>query len=724
MTALRSMLALVCALTVLGACDNDTTGPGTGELQVTISGLPAGVAPAVSVRGPDGSEQVVRETRTLADLPVGEYTVTAEAVAVDSTSFGVIQPEQTVVVEGGVRAVATVTYADLSAALAVRISGLPPEAEAAVRVTGPGGFERTLNGGGLIPGLAPGTYTVVAPGVEGTDSTYQAQPIAQELVVGDADPARAEVTYAPVAAAGLNLGIGAMYIVQTVQSRGGGVPLVTGRDGYLRAFVVGSAANKATPRVRVRLYHDDSLVDTYFVTAEADSTPTRVQEGSLGTSWNLFLDGDLIQPGLRVLADVDPLNGVAESDETDNLRPAGGSAAEMEVVTPPELRLRIVPVRQSRNGLTGRVDADNLQDFLEPTRKIYPIGGSDVQLRETYTTDVTLDRDGATWSLLVSELDAVRVAEASEAYYYGVVRVPYTSGVVGIAAAIGSRTSLGWDLMPYAAETLAHELGHNWGRYHAPCNGAGGADPNYPYQMGMIGAFGMDVAARELKDAFAFTDIMGYCDQVWWISDYTYENVLEYREAHDRITSDEQQPTLLVWGRIVDGKPVLEPAFQVTTRPVLPATSGPNRIEALDESGNVLFSVAFRAERIPDVEGDQRRFAFALPLEPQAMDAVSRLRLTSPMGVSEVRSNAAPHRRGPVEAMPVVSVEPAPGERVRLEWDGSTHPVVMVRNPRTGAILSFARGSTASIATSARELEIIASDGVRSTTRRVTVGGR
>jgi hypothetical protein len=47
--------------------------------------------------------------------------------------------------------------------------------------------------------------------------------------------------------------------------------------------------------------------------------------------------------------------------------------------------------------------------------------------------------------------------------------------------------------------------------------------------------------------------------------------------------------------------------------------------------------------------------------------------------------------------------------------------MVMVRNPATGAILAFAEGGEARIAADARELELVASDGVRSTSRRVEV---
>ena len=49
------------------------------------------------------------------------------------------------------------------------------------------------------------------------------------------------------------------------------------------------------------------------------------------------------------------------------------------------------------------------------------------------------------------------------------------------------------------------------------------------------------------------------------------------------------------------------------------------------------------------------------------------------------------------------------------------HPMVMVRNAATGSILSFARGGETRIATEAGELELVFSDGVRSTVQRAAV---
>jgi hypothetical protein len=61
-------------------------------------------------------------------------------------------------------------------------------------------------------------------------------------------------------------------------------------------------------------------------------------------------------------------------------------------------------------------------------------------------------------------------------------------------------------------------------RSHAPCGGAGGPDPSYPYAGGKIGVWGLDVATLAPKDPTVYVDLMGYCNPDW-VSDYTYKNL-------------------------------------------------------------------------------------------------------------------------------------------------------------------------------------------------------
>jgi hypothetical protein len=75
-----------------------------------------------------------------------------------------------------------------------------------------------------------------------------------------------------------------------------------------------------------------------------------------------------------------------------------------------------------------------------------------------------------------------------------------------------------------SASTMAHEVGHNHGREHAPCGGADGVDQNFPHSNAAIGWWGF-IWPDQLV-ATDVPDIMAYCNGPW-VSDYTYAALLE-----------------------------------------------------------------------------------------------------------------------------------------------------------------------------------------------------
>jgi hypothetical protein len=268
---------------------------------------------------------------------------------------------------------------------------------------------------------------------------------------------------------------------------------------------------------------------------------------------------------------------------------------------------------------------------------------------------------------------------------------------------------------------MAHEMGHNFGRRHSPCGTTSGVDPAYPYPGGLTGAYGFDLQANVLKSPF-LADIMGYCANPW-ISDYTYEGILAFRTAGEgaiaAAAATAPQRCLLVWGRIVDGRAVLEPAFEIVTRPSLPKASGPYSVEARTDDGARLFSLSFDASEVADSRRGARQFAFAVPLGGVSGNQVGSLRLSGPGGeVAAVRAAAAQGLRA---AEPAVEARAIAGG-VALRWDAAARPMVMVRDPDTGEVLSFARGGQASVATSKRTLDVVVSDRVGSRRVRVTAG--
>ena len=730
----KHLCGLLLGITL--ACNESPSGLSTGNLSIAVSGLPAGSPANLTVTGPDGYNQAVTGSLTLTQLATGTYTVTANNVAVGAAVYGGTPPTQTVSV-GGSTATASILYSTGAGNLSITINGLGTARDAAVTVTGPDGYTRSVAASETLASVTPGDYTVTAQDVVATGGTpHSPTPATQNVTVPAIGTATATVTYAPPSTGDLNLRIAGLYLTQSAQTYDGSVPLVKDRDGYLRVFVVASRANTSVPAVQVRIYNSlNAVVSTVPIPAPGISVPTSVDESSLTFSWNTPVSGTLIQPGFRVEAEVDPTGTVAESDETDNLL----APPAPNVQTVPTLNLTFVPVIQKQHesrGDVGNVTTANRDEFLSLTRKMHPIQGYSALVRTPYTTttsDTLQDNNGNNaWVTILTEIEAIRAVENPSRYYYGVAKVSYLSGVAGVAfvsSGFSERSALGWDYLPSGATVVAHELGHNWGRNHAPCGEPADLDNAYPHSNGRIGVFGLDVAAQSLKQATT-SDIMGYCNPKW-IGDYTYRAVMNYLISAPPSSpviatgvSQTTQPCLLVWGHIRNGEMVLEPSFQVNTRPSLPRRPGPYTVQAQADDGTNLFNLSFSPSEIADARGNHESFVFAIPFSDAQAARLASIRVAG--RGREARRTAAVSVGSPAQLNSAAPAEPpqvrrAAGGKVGVRWDASVHPMVMVRDAETGEVLSFARGGSVQVSSYKREVDLVLSDGVKSRVKRVPV---
>ncbi len=709
----------VTVLALLGACGGGSTEPATGSLAVAVSGLPDGVDAAVTVAGPGGYHRLVSETATLAGLAAGNYTVVATGVAAGSAAYVPAPASQGIVVGSGDAATADVVYSTAAGALAITIAGLPGGTDAAVTVSGPGGYTHQTTASETLTGLGAGQYTLTAlPVTDGTDQ-YSPAPSSQVATVGASGTAPATVTYSTGGTAGFNLRVDGLYLVQSVQTYTRTVPLVSGRSGLLRVFVTANQVNAAQPTLRVRLYDNGTLVSTSTVVAPALTTPLAADESDLAKSWNLAIDKALIQPNLSVLVDVDPDNTIAEGNESDNVFPANGTPIALDVRTTTPFNVRFIPVVTKADNRQGNVTQANREQYLDATMRMHPLASFTSAMHAPYTTSTNLalqsNNTNNAWNVVVNEILTLRQAESDSRYYYGVVNPTYNSGVAGVGY-IGAEAAVGWDKLSSGSSVAAHEWGHNWGRQHAPCGGAGNPDGGYPYAGGEIGVVGYDLVGQELRPASSH-DLMGYCDDEW-ISDYTYNAVMTYRSAESSIAGMAEviQPGLLVWGRIEGGRAVLEPAFRITARPNLPRRPGPYHIEGRGADGGRLFSLDFAPLEVADDRNGAKHFAFVVPLRAERAERVTSLHLNGP-GAS---ASTAMADAGPTS----VQVSRGTAGRLRLRWDVAKAPMVLVRDPVTGEVLSFARGGEAEVTTARDELSLSVSDRVGSRDVRVRATSR
>lgn len=698
-----------------------------GSLGIAISGLGAGATGDVLVTGPNDFTRVLTTTTTITGIAPGAYTITARNVVTALVTYGVTPASREVNVTAGGNATASIVYAALPAApvagsLAVTVAGLPGGANGSVSVTGPGGFAQSVTATTVLTNLVPGSYTLNASVVTSGGNSYTPTPSSSTVSVTAGATASATFTYATGGGSGTNLSIDNVIVMQAAQNWSGTAEIVTGRNALVRVFVKASATNTLQPDVRVRVYDGATLIQTATIPAASGGVPTAVTEGSLNASWNVQIPAANVRASLRVLADVDPTNAIGESNRTDNSWPSDGTPATIATATVPALNVTFVPI--VLNGVTGNVTTGNKDQFLAMTRLVMPVQTVTSTVRAPFTSNAPPLQSGNgnnAWSTVLSEINALRSADgaASTTHYYGVVKAGYSSGVAGIAYVPG-RAAVGWDALPSGDRVAAHELGHNFSRPHTPCGVSG--DGAYPYSGGVTGVYGWNATTNVLVSP-TFTDVMGYCSNQW-ISDWTWSKVLEYRAASGyQASTASVGDGLLIWGRVTDGRMLLEPAFRVRARATAPAARPTHRVLLSDASGSTLAELPIEAQLVDHVaDHDERQFAVVVPWSDQLERAVARMAVVDgrspfPAAVRASSVAAAAKTAAMVMRDPNVTLTAAGTDRTRVEWDAARYPMAMVRDAATGEILSFLRSTGDGFADRGQAVDIVFSDGVRSATR-------
>lgn len=588
--------------------------------------------------------------------------------------------------------------------------------------TGPAGTGVTLTGTGFLA-----ASRVAFNGVTTTYTVTSATEIATVVPAGattgtiavttPGGTATATLPFTVTAAATLDLTIDGLYLTQATQAYPATTSLVANRSAWVRVFVKANQTNAAQPQVRVT-FTSGSTSNSLTIAAPGTSVPTTINEGAAAQSWNAAVPSTWLQPGLTVLATVDPAGSIPEADKANNQYPTSGTPQALTVENLSAWKLRFIPVTTG-DGRLGAVDTSTMAAFADTARRIHPVPDAlTLSLGTGLTSSLTtLTNDSSAWSSVLNEVTAKWTAEGRVGTYYGVVNPNYSSGIAGVGW-VGQAVAIGWDKTGSRAGVLAHEVGHTFGRSHAPCGSVASSDPNYPatgdYAGGHIGVTGWDAFATgsNLKAAATYTDIMGYCG-TQWVSDYTYAAVLAYRKSHP---SSEAPPVpvdgLLVWGRLDGDQVLLEPAIRVHTRAVAPEP-GPYRWEARDGAGRLRLAVDFQPTEVADTPGGpQRMFCFVVPLGDVAEADLQSLRLLKDgrEQASALRLAPLPLRAGGPEAAAQVTDDP---EGVRLAWDAGKFPLLVVRDALTGEILAFQRGGVGQVRTERRDLDILACDGVQ-----------
>ncbi|HEX9131871.1 MAG TPA: hypothetical protein VF844_06240 [Ktedonobacteraceae bacterium] len=181
--------------------------------------------------------------------------------------------------------------------------------------------------------------------------------------------------------------------------------------------------------------------------------------------------------------------------------------------------------------------------------KTYPISGFNYTACDVvdFNGDLTVGGGGGCgtgWNQLFNMLWNMRAASGTNDVFVGLLPsgVP-TSGVIGCGGGGVAIAYIG------AGSVLAQEVGHAFGRQHAPCGNPGNPDPNYPtynsYPSGSIGEYGFDSETSQVFNPATTFDFMSYCGPTW-ISPYTYAGLRNGIIASMASGNPERTPEVVV----------------------------------------------------------------------------------------------------------------------------------------------------------------------------------
>ena len=423
--------------------------------------------------------------------------------------------------------------------------------------------------------------------------------------------------------------------------------LVTGKETWVRAYVVSTQANVPAPLVRLTGYNGASILGSINMAGPATLpvvsgaiVPDAIRYNE-DLSFNVELPAAWVRSGLSVRVEADPMRQLGAPVVVD-ATPMVGLETRMELVLVPLVSGGYVPTMPTAAAVLDEV-----------TRR-FPIPRADITVTTRAAYTLTSVADGldvdTEWSSALNELRQLRLMEVGAGnatrFYFGVVRRS-GGGVAGIGYVPGY-AAIGWDSATQWPRTMSHELGHNFSRPHAPCGGPANPDPNYPYAGGLLGPTPlMDSipAAIDIVSPSGLADIMGYCNGSWF-SDYNYREMQRYMESQSGLvvmqaarlaTDTADQDLLLVSGSIGSSGVQLAPVQAL--RGVAESESGAYTLRLTTRDGRS-FTHAFTADLVDHAEPPERQFAVAVADPGVPIANVEVLHGTTPITTNAARAAA------------------------------------------------------------------------------------
>ncbi len=390
-----------------------------------------------------------------------------------------------------------------------------------------------------------------------------------------------------------DLTISSLEVSQSIQTTGNTVDLVANRSTVVRVFAQTIQGDEPTG-VTVSLSAARGGTALGTVTVGPQTVPAAPIRSDYNSTFNVILPNAWLSGSVVLDVQVDSADVVAESDESNNT-----TSMTLNFNQTPSLTVKIVPINYTHQGATnpGYYPGDAVDHISDWIMRAYPVSAVTISYRNPYAFTGNLD-NGSEWSRLLNEITSLKSSDGASAsqIYYAFVPIQngsqqwFYSGIAGIGWVGYKRVSVGLDLgAGDSTGTLAgHEIGHNLGRYHAPC-GVSNPDPNYPYANASINDYGLDIVSPSvtLLSPGTYKDMMSYCGPAW-VSDYTYNALYADLQSYSVVAAPAANSMFVRVQFDEAGTAVLQPIYTFESVPTTAATDGDYVVELLDGAGHVL----------------------------------------------------------------------------------------------------------------------------------------
>ncbi len=390
-----------------------------------------------------------------------------------------------------------------------------------------------------------------------------------------------QFTYLPIVAKPPEVLITSLEISQSIQDVNNTVPLVANRPTVVRVYTTVDGAT-SMPNTTITLTATRNGVALPPVVSNAQTALDAPSRSNLNSTFNITLPASWLSGTVQMTAKV-----------TGQSR--GSYAQTVTFNTVPTLNVVLVPIKYTHSPTGATFAGPTTNHISDWMMRAYPLSNMNVSTHSSYSFTGNL-QTSSSWESLLNQMSALKFNDgvADSTVYYAYIDFDCgwfncsTGGIAGIGW-IGYRESVGLDFgaVDGTGELAGHEIGHNFGRYHAPCNVTG--DVNYPYAGASIGEYGLDGigGTLELLSPSGYVDMMSYCDPVW-VSDYTYKALYTDQVNNGAFVWAPQEESLLISGSVADdGDVSLNPVYMLPQTAVSPQ-NGSYQVELLDAAGNVI----------------------------------------------------------------------------------------------------------------------------------------